>query len=133
MINSAMAVNLQGIYSVPIDRKTYNRKKIKIIVDSLIEQLCDYYFSRKPSGVSNVRVLINRDKGQFQDSQDKVILDSFSKVLRSYEDVFATSYCGHTEEVEKFVDEKLKELTRNISNHSNLSNNPEIQRLKGML
>ncbi len=131
MITDAMAVKLIEFYKEnEINKK--RRKKVKIIVDSLIEQLCKYYFNTIPTGIANVRVLVNKEFSKFN-TLDQSILFKLKSVLRNYDDAFSKDYSDYNDIYNEFVNGDLKDLIIILLDSGFLTNNELKNQLKGLL
>lgn len=91
-----------------------NRKIVKVIVDSLQEQLFKRFFSETlPTGTTNRRIRINCSKSEFDESEKK-ILNALEKLLGEYDGTFNKSYMSHASELESFINIHLKRLIKAI-------------------
>lgn len=108
MITNTMTIKLIDFYTESTKKKV-KRKKVKIIVDSLIEQLCNYFLKRQPNGIANIRVTINSILDKSEDN-DKEVLNKFDRVLRSYDEAFSKGYSDYSDNFNSFLDGDLKEL-----------------------
>jgi hypothetical protein len=118
MINSAMTLTLYNFYDDTKEPQPIDRKEVKVIVDSLIEQLCQHYFQRRPNGVENIRTLINSSIVNFTNAEDKAVLKNLNKLLREYKEAFSSGYSDHKDTFEYFIKNELKCLTSSIIHHS---------------
>lgn len=110
MLSEAMCERLLEIFK----GEKKNRKIVKVIVDSLQEQLFRTFFSETlPTGTINRRIRINCLKAEFDESQKK-ILNALEKLLGEYDETFDKSYMNHSSELENFISIHLKKLIKAI-------------------
>lgn len=123
MLTKAMCYNLIEIFK----GSEKNRKVVKIIVDSLQEQLFKYFFSESiPQGIINRRSKINSLKVNY-DTKEKNILNALDRLLGEYEETFSKSYIDHELELKDFINDYLRILIKSILEFEN-STNPELWR-----
>ena len=82
-------------YSESLDQDAFlakNRKKIKVLVDSLWEQTVESLFSIKPRNYMDARRIINTNKHTLSSSDDLAIAESLLVVLRDYDVLIDKSY-----------------------------------------
>ncbi|MFW9331740.1 hypothetical protein ACN6AX_00725 [Paenibacillus polymyxa] len=135
MIGTSMFDELYEIhhhYSI-YKKMKYSRNQMKIIIDSIIEQLYGYYITGKFNGIMNVRAkVVERIKIE-QIDEDLNILTALNSLLRVYGDVFSKSYSDHKENYVKFIESELRELSLRLAEHSLNSNDSYAIRLRRML
>lgn len=107
MLTDSMTVKLIDFYEESSTKKI-KRKEVKIIVDSLIEQLCQFFFQSCPDGISNIRKKINSSIAR--DNDNKEVLEKFDQMLRAYHEAFSKSYSDHTDSYNSFLNGELKTL-----------------------
>jgi hypothetical protein len=118
MINREMLQTLYGIYvDLQFSHNKTKRKKINIIIDSIIEQLCSFYFGITTKGHQHLRLIINKKIETFNE-EDKVVLKTLNAILRDYSNVFSKSYSDHEKDLNKFLQNELKDFCIAISEHS---------------
>lgn len=86
-----------------------NRKIVKVVVDSVLEQLSKRYFSSKIGGIMNMRREINRVIENY-DGRDKELLGAMKNVLMEYDKVFTKRYTKNDGVLLDFLDNELKTL-----------------------
>lgn len=133
MINSSIALRFYKFFQTSFIGEKIDRKEVKIMVDSLIEQLCDYYLQNKPNGIQNVRSSVNRKMKDISDEEDIQVLKALNSMLREYNDAFSKSYSDHTDTFNRFFNRELRDLLVCVSRHSCLSKNKGAQELWGLL
>ncbi|GIO56904.1 hypothetical protein [Paenibacillus cineris] len=133
MLDTAMIWRLyEKYYTLKYTKKRISRKEMKVIIDSINEQLCNYYFQESPSG-QRTRALINKNIQNFSNQEDKEILIALDAVLREYPIVFSKTYSDHNSDLDSFMNKELKKLSNTLINHSLFKNDDNAKRLRGLL
>lgn len=133
MVDTAMIQRLFEIhYTLKFTVNKINRKEMKVIVDSINEQLCNYFFQQKPSG-QRTRSLINKNMHGFSNQEDKEILIALDAVLREYPNVFSKTYSDHNSNFDEFMKNEMKKLCKALTEHSIFRNDDNAKRLRGLL
>lgn len=134
MLDSAMIQRLFEIhYTLKYTNKKISRKAIKVIVDSIIEQLCNHFFDIKPNGIQKIRALINSKINSFTEQEDKDILNAFDGILREYPSVFSKTYSDHDSNFGDFMNQEVRILSKALSNHSIFRSDVNAKKLRGLL
>ncbi|TQR14749.1 hypothetical protein [Psychrobacillus soli] len=118
MLSTDMLLELYKIYIEIITGKKYKRKKLKVVVDSIVEQLCGYYLNRRPNSAWNIRESVLIKIHQTTTDEDKDILSTFNSLLREYDEAFSKSYSDHSENLQEFINIELRDLTISLIKHS---------------
>ncbi|WNQ12068.1 hypothetical protein MJA45_03120 [Paenibacillus aurantius] len=114
-----MLLQLHEIFMGKVRGKTpVSRKTMKIIVDSIIEQIHAHYFKTKPNGHANIRATINSNLESFNEKEDKNVLRSLNAILRVYGSVFSKSYSDHDTDYEEFLKNELKAFSKALTEHT---------------
>lgn len=108
MITEEMTNKLIDLYN-PIRICEPRRKYVKIIVDSLLEQLSNKYFGDVPSGIMNMRRQLNIVSDKYE-GNDKEILIAMKKILNKYNEVFTKTYSDYEDMYFGFLDVELRDL-----------------------
>lgn len=132
MLTETMVTKLIKLYNGEDGKKKIIRKECKIVVDSLVEQLCNNCLQMQPNGIANIRKKINSYISQGNASNVE-ILQSFDKVLRSYSDAFSKSYSDHTDHLNSFLGKDLKEFVLVLINNNYIGNTELKDELEGLL
>lgn len=123
------------LYKVCVDIKCtakkvkINRHNLKVIIHSLMEQICHIYFDSKPTGIQNVRILINSNINAHNE-EDMKLLQSFNAILREYNDVFSKDYTDHSADLLEFVDNQVRHFCTALFNHSRYISDINVERLR---
>ncbi|MET3697012.1 hypothetical protein SAMN05877753_101410 [Bacillus oleivorans] len=134
MIDTSMILKLYELnIRINEGKKNISRKEIKIVVDSLIEQIYQYYFESKPNGILNIRQKINNELDSLQNEEDKILLRSLGSILREYNSAFSKDYIDHSSSFNTFLNNELKNLSLALVKHSYFSNDEHAKSLKGLL
>ncbi|OXS52155.1 hypothetical protein B1A99_34935 [Cohnella sp. CIP 111063] len=134
MLSAAM---IQQLYTIQFDhrytKKHISRKSMKIIVDSIIEQICSHYFQIRPNGIQKLRLLINTKIVSINEEEDKAILRSLSAILREYSTVFSKTYSDHDQDFNDFLNQELFAFMKELTNHSLFRTDDNAIRLRSLL
>lgn len=99
-------------------RHENHRKKIKILFDSLFEQIIENLLGQKASGFMHARLILNTAlKGTIKGNGNRLVIRNLAKALQPYDQVFSRNYVDTSQDLEDFIDELLWPLLRNISKH----------------
>lgn len=111
--------------------KKIERKEIKVVIDSILEQLGTYYFNKVISiGDLNIRSMIKSKVEQnLYDEEDNNILRSLDDIIREYYTVFNKSYSNYEDTLEGFFDNQIRQLTINLNTHSYFENSVNIKKI----
>ena len=123
MITNEMANKLIDIYN-PDRISEPSRKYVKILVDSVLEQLSNTYFGDVPRGIMNMRRQLNIVIDDY-DKIDKEILNAMKKVLMIYNDVFTKAYTDYKDTFFGFLDIELRNLV-SVLIKANLFSNQKL-------
>lgn len=110
-----------------------NRKKLRILIDTITEQLVESYFHAKPRNIPTAALMINRHKQQLTDRDDIKLFDSLSDVLQHYEILADKTYIDHKPKLEPLFRREIRQLSLNIALHNKLVNNAHAVRLRMFL
>lgn len=108
MITDEMAKKLIDLYR-PTRICNPRRKYVKIIVDSLIEQLSNRYLGGTPRGIMNIRKQLNTVIDDYK-GKDKKMLLAMKDILIKYNEVFTKSYVDYEDVYTEFIDNELRIL-----------------------
>lgn len=133
MLSTDMLLELYKIYIEITTGKKYKRKKLKVVVDSIMEQLCGYYLNSRPNSAWNIRESILNKINQTTSDEDKDILRAFNNLLRDYDETFSKSYSDHSESIHGFINNELRILTIALIKHSLHSTDQNADLLRGIL
>lgn len=109
------------------------RKEIKIIVDTLFEQIIESILDQKPRNALNARLAINKTDLSAYSSSDRKLLNSLKNVLVEYDSLNSKEYIDHSESLIDFVSNELYALSIALINHEKLSQCDNAQSLKNYL
>lgn len=133
---------LPKIYSIFNEYKNSNdedtftntyRKEIKIIVDTLFEQIIESILDEKPRNALNARLAINKTDLSAYSSSDRKLLNSLKNVLVEYDGLNSKEYIDHSESLIDFVSNELYALSIALINHEKLSQCDNAKSLKKLL
>ena len=109
------------------------RKEIKIIVDSLFEQIIESLLGEKPRNAMTARVMINNHDLSNSTDADKKLLGALKNLLSQYHCLDSKAYIDHTNSIVDFVSNELYELSLSLVIHTSLSKNSHAKALKKLL
>lgn len=109
------------------------RKPIKIIVDTLWEQIVESLFEIKPTNHLDARRIINSNKYMLTDDEDISVVDSLADVLKGYDVLNEKSYIDHSEQLHDILLVSLRRLCINLSEHKELKKKQKVILLRTML
>lgn len=132
VIDTAMIDKLFEKLSNFKEKKRIRRKEMKVMIDSISEQLCSYYFDEKPSG-QQIRELINNRIDSITDTEDKEILIALEGVHREYGNVFSKRYSDHDTDFNRFLEKEVQILSKSITEHSLFQDDVNAKRLRSLL
>lgn len=133
MLSTDMLLELYKIYLENTTGKKYKRKKLKIVVDSIMEQLCGFYLNSRPNSAWNIRESILRKISNTPSDEDKDVLSAFNSLLREYDEAFSKSYSDHSKNHQDFINKELKNLTLALINHSLHRSDQNADLIRGLL
>ncbi|MCY8098848.1 hypothetical protein [Bacillus haynesii] len=133
MLSTDMFLELHKIYIEIISGKKYKRKKLKVVVDSIMEQLCGYYLNSRPNSAWNIRASVIKIVSQTTTVEDKDVLNAFNSLLREYDEAFSKSYSDHSDNQHSFIINELKDLTIALIKHSIHRTDQNADSLRGIL
>jgi hypothetical protein len=110
-----------------------NRKKLKILVETVTEQLVESYFHKKPNNIPTAKLIINSNKKEITDTDDAALLNALSNVLIHYEVLSDKTYIDHKPELESLVQKEMRILFLNLVLHKKLAMNTHAKRLRILL
>jgi hypothetical protein len=110
-----------------------HRKEIKIIVDSLFEQIIESLLGEKPRNAMTARVMINNHDLSNSTDADKKLLGALKNLLSQYHCLDSKAYIDHTNSIVDFVSNELYELSLSLVIHTSLSKNSHAKALKKLL
>lgn len=109
-----------------------NRKKIKIIVDSIYEQSVENITGQKPRNHLDARSRINRFiKGSEAEHQD--FLKSLDEVLSHYDVLSDKRYIDHSKDMESLLEGPLNRLCNKLCTWEHYANMPSARALRSLL
>lgn len=137
MVSTDMLLELDKIYYECYTGKIYKRQKLKIVVDSIMEQLCGHYLNSRPISqrVSdlNTRKSILTKINEITADEDKKVLLAFNYMLREYEETFSKTYADHSRNFQNFINKELRDLTIALITHSSYINDEYAGSLRRLL
>lgn len=133
MLSSDMFLELDKIYIEIKSGKKYKRKKLKVIVDSIMEQLCSYYLDSRPNSAWDIRASIITKLDQTTTAEDIDVLNAFNSLLREYTQTFSKSYSDHSSTQQNFINNELKILTIALIKHNIHKNDDNANSLRRIL
>jgi hypothetical protein len=126
-----------GAFALPVqDQDDFirkNRKKLKILIETLAEQLVETYFGSKPKNIPTAVLLINTHISTLLDADDARVIGSLGAVLKHYEVLADKSYINHKPKLEPLLRNEIKSLCINIVLHPKLRMNQHAAKLRGFL
>lgn len=131
MITEPMTLELINIYSEHTKKKV-KRKKVKIIVDSLIEQICEHFLGHQPNGKVNIRLEINFKLNELMNNE-KDVLNKFQSILRTYDEAFSKTYSDYTDNFNSFLNVEFKALILVLIKYDYFQNHVLKSKLKELL
>lgn len=133
MLTSDMFFEIFVFYANLYNGEKIKRKKLQIVIDSIIEQLCVYYIQSKPNGRLNVRASIINKISSVNEDEDKNILEALNALLRKYDEAFSKAYIDHDKDFTEFINNELKNLVLSITEHNLHTNDEYSILLRGFL
>ncbi len=133
MLSTDMFLELYKIYIEIISGKNYKRKKLKVVVDSIMEQLCRHFLNSRPNSAWNIRASVLNKINHTTTGEDKDVLSAFNSLLREYDEAFSKSYSDHSDNIQSFINNELKELTVALIKHSLHRTDQNANSLRGIL
>jgi hypothetical protein len=125
IVDESIFEPLQNLYkeykSSAKDKERYfnnKRKEIKILVDSLTEQIVEELIGEKPRHALNARQLINKAHGNLVGQEDVALLDELAAVLKQYDVLDDKSYIDHSRKMDDLLNGALRKLCMALSRHS---------------
>lgn len=110
-----------------------NRKRLKILVETITEQLVDIYFHKRFVNVPTSLLEINNQLGQLSDSDDRALFTALRDVLQRYEILADKSYIDHKPKLVPLFQKEIRLLCLNISLHKKVVMNPQAAKLRRLL
>lgn len=110
-----------------------HRKEIKIIVDSLFEQIIESLLGEKPRNAMTARIMINNYDQSNSTDADKRLLGALKNLLSQYHCLDSKAYIDHTNSIVDFVSNELYELSLSLVLHTALSKNSHAKSLGKLL
>lgn len=100
-----------------------NRRKLKIIVDSLWEQIISNRLNKRPRNATEALRTINIYLNSNPDYPDKDVLFYLGKVLENYKPLDDKSYIDYTDDLLEIMDNHFYHLTKYLCMHPELKDN----------
>ena len=110
-----------------------NRKKIKILVDTIYEQTIENLFDQKPRNYLSARKILNDNKHCVINDFDRSLLDDLSLVLRDYDVLIDKHYVDHTDKLSYLLSCSLKKLCLKLCSHSAFADDDHAKQLIRLL
>ncbi len=110
-----------------------NRKKLKILVETITEQLVESYFHKKPKNIPTATLLINTHIAALTIPDDIHVFESLRSVLQHYEILSDKSYIDHKPKLVPLFQNEIKLLCLNIALHKTLIKNLNASQLRKLL
>lgn len=124
MITDEMIEKLIAVYK---DKEKYFRnkkrkKELKIIVESLIEQLSEEFLKGFDSsiGVNLIHSINKLLKLNSEDLNNKEILISLKKLIKKYDKAFEKDYSDHSNYVKELIEKELREVMLKLCENSSV-------------
>lgn len=95
-----------------------NRKQIKVLVDSLWEQIVENLFGVKPRNCTDARQIINNRKAGLTSADDMAVVEALLVVLRDYDVLIDTNYIDITKKMTPVFTINLKGVCSALTQHS---------------
>lgn len=103
------------------------RRKLKILVDALMEQIIENKIGKKPRNVLDARRLINLElKKTVIKSADRSVLSSLGGLLSYYDILSDKSYIDYSDELKEIMNDHLRGLLIILCRHPELQNNGQV-------
>jgi hypothetical protein len=123
----AAGINGQG------DFLQKNRKKLKILIETITEQLIASHFYERFVNVPTALLVINTRIQELTDPNDATLFRSLQDVLRHYEILADKSYIDHKPKLEPLFRREIKILCMNIALDKGFVRNGNAAKLRGLL
>lgn len=93
------------------------RRRIKILTDSLWEQTVINLFSVTPRNYTDARAILNREKHRLTSVHDLAVAEAMLAVLQNYEVLIEKSYIDIAAKVKPMFTVTLRRLCLNLADH----------------
>lgn len=110
-----------------------NRKKIKVLVDALSEQLVEELLGSKPRNALDARKIINSELVRIKIKEDIALLEALQAVLKQYEVLSDKAYIDHSRKMEDVFNGAMRDLCWKLTIHSRHEENAKARALKTAL
>lgn len=110
-----------------------NRKKLKILIETITEQLVAAYFKENFVNIPTALLVINAQIQGLTDRDDILLLEALRDVLRHYEILADKSYIDHKPKLEPLFRKEIRMLCLNISLHKVVFKNTYAAKLRRLL
>ena len=112
--------NIYRSYSGSSDQVEYikkNRKIIRVLVDSLWEQIVVNLFSMQPRNYTDARSILNTRLNQLTHSEDVAVAQAMLDVLKEYDALIEKSYIDLTNRIKPILVVSLRRLCFSLTQH----------------
>lgn len=122
-VNSQIFASLATIYSIysnTNDQNLFlkqNRKHIKILTDSLWEQIVSNLFKIHPRNHTDAHFILNKEKHKLTSPEDLRVAEALLDVLRNYDILIDKNYIDAVKKVDLLLTKSLKNLCINLAHH----------------
>ena len=99
------------------------RRKIKVLVDAIWEQVTESLFKQKPRNYTDARRILIAKKSDLKEVDDQQLAEALIVLLRDYEVLIETGYINVVEKMRPFFLIRLKGLCLNLALHSHFIGN----------
>lgn len=123
-------------YSEAEDNSVYlrvHRKQIRIIADTLWEQILENIFKNKPRNYTDAMFMINRHKQNLTDDDDITVVHKLYELLISYEVILDKNYMDISLKLLPIFKGAFKELCEALARHKMHVDILSAQKLLAML
>ena len=121
--NSQILISLSTFYSSysnANDQNLFlkqNRKIIKILTDSLWEQIVSNLFEIHPRNYTDAHFILNKEKHKLTSPEDLRVAEALIDVLRHYDVLIDKNYIDVVKKVDVLLTKSLKNLCINLAHH----------------
>jgi len=141
LVTDSLLIQIHSIFSGFVTIRTNeqgdflqrNRKKLKILIETITEQLVASYFKKGFVNVPTALLLINTRIQELTDRDDVSLFESLQSVLRHYEILADKSYIDHKPKLEPLFRKEIKILCMNIALHKEFVKNAHAANLRRLL
>lgn len=117
--------NVYQSYSKANDQTDFiknNRKNIKILTDSLWEQILFSIFAATPRSYTDARLIINENIDKLEIAEDIAIANAMLAVLKEYDALIEKSYINITDKIKPILAISLRRLCLCLTQHRDHKN-----------